>query len=101
MTRRHALAILAPERWRDAAPSDLTSHPEAIDCSVSSIECRHAEQAAQIPFASIGIRVDGGPQPCWSLPPDTAGDLLWTSAAARGPGHAPGRIMQTPDSTTI
>jgi hypothetical protein len=39
------------------------------------------EQAAAVPYASLGFRVDGGNENMVVLATDTGGDLLWTSAA--------------------
>jgi len=97
MTRRHALAILAAgslARCGSNPDLDLSTLKQLITRSPQSNAVTR-EQAAQIPFASIGIRVDGGPQAILVLATDTAGDLLWTSAARVALVTRAGRIMQT------
>ena len=53
------------------------------------------DQAASIPYASMGFRLDGGNQNLLVLATDSGGELLWT-----GPSHAvivtrDGRIVRT------
>jgi hypothetical protein len=38
------------------------------------------EQAASTPYASLGYRIDNGPEMMLVLATDTGGDLIWTSA---------------------
>ena len=53
------------------------------------------EQAAAIPYASLGITVDGGNQGLLVLATDSGGDLLWTSAAHVVIVTRDGRIVRT------
>ena len=39
------------------------------------------EQAAAVPYASIGVRSNGNPELLLVLATDNDGDLLWTSAS--------------------
>ena len=53
------------------------------------------EQAAAIPYASLGYRLDGGNQGLLVLATDSGGDLLWTSAAHVVIVTRDGRIVRT------
>jgi hypothetical protein len=53
------------------------------------------EQAAAIPYASLGYAVDGGNQDLLVLATDSGGDLLWTSAAHIVIVTRNGRIVRT------
>jgi len=97
MTRRRALAVLAAgalARCGSNPDLDLATLRQLIRRS-PEMNAVTRDQAAQIPFASIGIRVDGGPQAMLVLATDTAGDLLWTSAARVALVTRAGRIIQT------
>ena len=53
------------------------------------------EQAAAIPYASLGYTLDGGNQGLLVLATDSGGDLLWTSAAHVVIVTRDGRIVRT------
>ena len=53
------------------------------------------EQAAAIPYASLGYRLDSGNQGILVLATDSGGDLLWTSAAHMVIVTRDGRIVRT------
>ncbi len=53
------------------------------------------DQAAAIPYASLGYRLNGGPEMMLVLATDTSGDLLWTSAAHIVLLTHDGRILRT------
>jgi len=53
------------------------------------------EQAAAIPYASLGYSLDGGNQDILVLATDSGGDLLWTSAAHVVIVTRDGRIVRT------
>jgi len=53
------------------------------------------EQAAAIPYASLGYALDGGNQGLLVLATDSGGDLLWTSAAHVVIVTREGRIIRT------
>ena len=53
------------------------------------------EQAAAIPYASLGYSLDGGNQSILVLATDSGGDLLWTSAAHVVIVTRDGRIVRT------
>jgi len=53
------------------------------------------EQAAAIPYASLGYTLDGGNQGLLVLATDSGGDLLWTSAAHIVIVTREGRIVRT------
>jgi hypothetical protein len=53
------------------------------------------EQAAAIPYASLGYSIDGGNQGLLVLATDSGGDLLWTSAAHVVIVTRDGRIIRT------
>ena len=53
------------------------------------------EQAAAVPYASMGVRLGGGPQVMIVLAGDTSGQRLWTSAAKIAITTEDGRIVRT------
>lgn len=53
------------------------------------------EQAAAVPYASLGYAIDGGNQGLLVLATDSGGDLLWTSAAHIVIVTRDGRIIRT------
>ena len=53
------------------------------------------QQAASIPYASLGFSLDGGNQGLLVLATDSGGDLLWTSAAHVVIVTREGRIVRT------
>ena len=53
------------------------------------------EQAAAIPYASLGYNLEGGNQDILVLATDSSGDLLWTSAAHVVIVTRDGRIIRT------
>ena len=53
------------------------------------------EQAAAVPYASMGIRLGDGPQVMIVLAGDTSGQNLWTSAAKFAITTKEGRIVRT------
>ncbi|MDE2111685.1 MAG: YjbF family lipoprotein [Alphaproteobacteria bacterium] len=53
------------------------------------------EQAAAVPYASLGIRVGDGPEGMLILAGDTDGQLLWTSGAGAAISTRNGRIVRT------
>jgi hypothetical protein len=53
------------------------------------------EQAAAIPYASLGYNLEGGNQDILVLATDSGGDLLWTSAARVVIVTRDGRIVRT------
>ena len=53
------------------------------------------EQAAAIPYASLGYRLDSGNQGILVLATDSGGDLLWTSSAHKVIVTREGRIVRT------
>jgi len=53
------------------------------------------EQAAAIPYASLGYNLEGGNQDILVLATDSGGDLLWTSAAHVVIVTRDGRIVRT------
>ena len=53
------------------------------------------EQASAVPYASMGIRLGGGPQAMIVLASDTSGQSLWTSAAKIAITTKDGRIVRT------
>jgi hypothetical protein len=56
--------------------------------------------AAAIPFATLGIRVDGGHEQILILAVDTNGERLWTSSASVAITTLHGRITRTAGFTT-
>ena len=97
LTRRHALAVLAA-----GALTRCGSNPDIDLASVRQLITRTTqprdvtrEQAAQVPFATIGVRVDGGAQSMLVLATETGGDLLWTSAARVALVTRAGRVLQS------
>jgi hypothetical protein len=52
-------------------------------------------QAAAVPFATIGIRINDGPQLMLVLAADEAGDHLWTSKARAAVTTRYGRVVRT------
>ncbi len=53
------------------------------------------EEAASLPYASLGIRLGGGPQSMIILADDAGGQRLWTSAAKVAITTKDGRIVRT------
>jgi hypothetical protein len=53
------------------------------------------EQAAAIPYASLGYNLEGGNQDILVLATDSGGDLLWTSAARVVIVTRDGRVVRT------
>lgn len=53
------------------------------------------EQAASVPFATLGVRVGDGPQGMVVLAGETGGDLLWTSKARIAVTTRHGRIVKS------
>ena len=53
------------------------------------------EEAAAVPYASMGIRLGGGPQVMIILAGDTDGQRLWTSSAKIAITTKDGRIVRT------
>jgi len=53
------------------------------------------QQAAAVPYATIGIRVNDGPQLMLVLAADEAGDHLWTSKARAAVTTRFGRVVRT------
>ena len=53
------------------------------------------EQAATIPYATIGIRLDDGPQGLLVLATDVSGDRFWTSGQHIALRTRAGRIVQS------
>jgi len=53
------------------------------------------DDAARVPYASIGVRVDSGPQILLVLATATGPDLLWTSGAQVAIVTRGGRILKT------
>src|SRR5262245_23959254 len=97
LTRRHALAMLTA-----VVLARCGSNPDIDFATVRQLVMPRdrprdvsREQAAQVPFATIGIRVDGGAQTMLVLATDTGGDLLWTSAARAALLTRGGRILQS------
>ena len=53
------------------------------------------EEAASVPYASMGVRLGGGPEVMIILAGDTGGQSLWTSAAKIAITTEDGRIVRT------
>ena len=53
------------------------------------------QEAAAIPYASMGVRLDDGPESLLVLGSDTSGDQLWTSKAKIVVMTHDGRILRT------
>src|SRR4051812_32993241 len=96
LTRRRVLAVLGAAgltRCGSDSDIDLTTFKElyARSSQPSSIK---REEAARVPYASIGIRVDDGPQNMLVLATATGDDLLWTSSAQVAIVTRAGRILK-------
>jgi len=64
----------------------------AFDSNASAITL---EQATAVPYASMGLRVDGGPEQLVVLAGGQNGPLLWTSSARIALETENGRIVRT------
>ena len=64
----------------------------AFDSSASAVTL---QQAAAVPYASMGVRIDGGPEQMVVLAGGQTGPLLWTSAARIALETQNGRIIRT------
>ena len=53
---------------------------QGISAGIGSEPRITKDQAAQVPYASIGYRVDDGAEQLLVLATDSGGDQLWTSA---------------------
>jgi hypothetical protein len=53
------------------------------------------DQAAAVPFASLGVRIADGPEQMVVLASDTSGDQLWTSKAKIAVTTRHGRVVRT------
>src|SRR5215467_9607301 len=81
-TRRHALSLLAAAgvaRCGSNSDIDFATVKALYESTMQSSSITR-EDAARIPYASIGVRVDGGPQMMLVLATVTGPDLLWTSS---------------------
>jgi group 4 capsule polysaccharide lipoprotein GfcB/YjbF len=97
MSRRHVLAAIAASalvRCGSNPDIDLATLRQLVTRSRQVVSVGR-DEAAQIPFASIAVRSDKGPQLLLVLATDTAGDLLWTSAARIALVTRAGRIVKT------
>jgi hypothetical protein len=96
-TRRHALGLFAAASVaRCGSNSDIDfATVKAIYGSTMQRSSIAREDAARVPFASIGVRVDGGPQMMLVLATVTGPDLLWTSSAQVAVVTRGGRVLKT------
>jgi len=97
LTRRHVLAVFAASglvRCGSNPDIDLSTLKQLVTRPRQPASVGR-DEAAQVPFASIGVRSDNGPQLLLVLATDTAGDLLWTSAARVSLVTRAGRIVKT------
>jgi hypothetical protein len=72
--------------------------------SIAAWEDRDApvslDQAAAIPYATLGVRLDGGKEQMLLLAVDTDGEQLWTSSARVAIATRAGRIVKTAGFST-
>jgi hypothetical protein len=96
-SRRHALALLgAAGLARCGSNSDIDyTTLKALYQGTMQPSSIAREDAARIPYASIGVRIDGGPQTLLVLATVTGADLLWTSSAQVAVVTRGGRVMKT------
>src|SRR5215831_8037945 len=97
ITRRHACAMLAAAglaRCGSNADVDFATIKELYS-RTSQPSSVAREDAARIPYASVGLRIDGGPQTLLVLGTVTGTDLLWTSSAQVAVVTRGGRILKT------
>lgn len=91
-----ALLILAG--CNSSGQSDYSQYWQMMKQSVSGTFGKSSitlQQAASIPYASMGWRLNGGPQNIIVLASDTAGEQMWTSAARIVFVTKDGRIKRT------
>ncbi len=97
---RRALASVAAALALGACSSSNSSDWEqaykavraALDSSASAITL---QQASAVPYATMGLRVDGGPEQMIVLAGGQNGPLLWTSAARIALETENGRVVRT------
>ncbi len=76
--------------------SDYSLYYQALRQGISGSKPRITrDQAAQVPYASIGYRLDDGAEQLLVLATDSGGDQLWTSAAHVVIVTRDGRIVRT------
>lgn len=81
-----------------SGPSDYSQYWEMMKQSVSGTFGKSSitlQQAAGIPYASMGWRLNGGPQNIIVLASDNGGEQMWTSAARVVLVTKSGRIKRT------
>ncbi len=96
-SRRHALAMLAAvglDRCGSNSDIDLATL-KALYQGTTQPASIARDDAARVPYASIGVRIDGGPQILLVLATATGPDLLWTSGAQVAIVTRGGRILKT------
>ena len=84
-----------------SASSGNTNYPQfyevirqSLSASFGKVRVSH-EQAASVPYASMGVSLDGGNQVMLVLATDSGGELLWTSASHVVIVTRAGRIVRT------
>ena len=94
-----AAALLLLSGCDSTGTSDYSLYYQALRQSISAglgAEPRITrDQAAKIPYASIGYRVDDGPEQLLVLATDSGGQQLWTSAAHVVIVTRDGRVVRT------
>ncbi|HYM19113.1 MAG TPA: YjbF family lipoprotein [Micropepsaceae bacterium] len=97
LSRRHALSLLgAFGLARCGSNSDIDyATLKALYQGTMQPSSVAREDAARIPYASVGVRVDGGPQMLLVLATVTGADLLWTSNAQVAVVTRGGRVLKT------
>lgn len=92
-------ALLLLSGCDSTGTSDYTLYYQALRQSVAASFGDSSritkEQAAAIPYASIGYRVNDGPEQLLVLAADSGGDQLWTSGAHVVIVTRSGRIVRT------
>jgi hypothetical protein len=96
-TRRHVLSFVAAAgvaRCGSNSDIDFATIKTLYESSIQPSSITR-EEAARIPYASMGVRVDGGPQMMLVLATVTGPDLLWTSSARVAVVTRGGRVLKT------
>ncbi|MEI9991449.1 MAG: YjbF family lipoprotein [Rhizomicrobium sp.] len=92
-------AALAAGTILAGCSSDNADWSNLFRIAVNSWKTRDAavslDRAAAIPYATLGIRIDGGPEQILVLATDVAGERLWASSAKVAILTKSGRIVST------
>lgn len=98
-TGRRAVVVLAAAMALAGCSSDGGDWNELLTASLhywnSDSDHVSIEEAAQIPFATLGIRIDGGPEQVLVLATDDDGVRLWTSSGHVSLETRDGRVIRT------